>query len=116
MHVKSSQESKLVKIVICTCKAEQTEEITDRLLRKRLIAGVNVIPGIFAKYWWKDRVESSSEDFLIMETKKSLVGEIIKEIKSIHSYQTPKVISIDVEDGLRSYMTWVTKETRSASE
>jgi len=99
------------KIIICTCTSEQTVEIIDHLLKKRLIACANVVSGVSAKYWWKGKIENSREDLVFMETKAELVSSAIREISKIHSYETPKIISLDIEDGLSAYMSWIDSET-----
>jgi len=102
------------KIIICTCTCEQTDEIIDHLLKERLIACANVVSGVNAKYWWKGKIESSKENLVFMGTKAELVSRIIDEINRIHSYETPQIISLDIEEGLKAYMLWIDAETTSA--
>jgi len=99
------------KIIICTCTTEQTDEIIDHLLKKRLVACANVISSVNARYWWNSRIENAKENLVLMETKAGLVSNVIEEISKIHSYETPKIISIDIEDGFNAYMSWIGSET-----
>jgi len=104
-------ENSSIRLVICTCKTFQTEKIVNYLVEKRIIACANVISGIASTYWWKKKIEKEKEDIILMETKKDLVSTLIKEIKKIHSYQVPKIITLDVKEGLEAYISWVKEET-----
>ncbi len=93
-------------IVLCTCKERDVKKIVDALLTKKLIACVNVCP-ITSFFWWKGKVESEKEVLLIM---KSFLGRweaIQKEIKEIHSYEVPEIISLPVKGCSPDYLQWM---------
>jgi periplasmic divalent cation tolerance protein len=81
------------------------------VLKSRLAACVNRVPGLVSQYWWKGKLEKAKEELLIMKTKKSLVPALIKTVKKAHPYTVPEVIAVDVSAGLKDYLKWVEKET-----
>lgn len=91
--------------------AETSEKISGLVLKKRLAACVNRVPGVISRYWWRGKIEKAGEELLIMKTKKTLVPVLIKEIKRVHPYEVPEIITVDIGSGNREYIEWVLKET-----
>lgn len=102
-------------MVFATTDGPKTsKKVSDAVLKTRLAACVNRVPGIVSQYWWKGKLETSKEELLIMKTKKSLVPGLIKAVKKVHPYMVPEVITVDVSAGLKDYLKWVMEETRSS--
>mgnify|MGYP000512999062 CR=1 FL=1 len=90
-----------------TCKdEEEAEHISTHLLEKKLCACTNYYP-IKSMYWWKGKIEKEDEYVLIVKTMEEHVSKIEKEVKEIHSYETPCVLQIDVKGGNKIYETWM---------
>jgi periplasmic divalent cation tolerance protein len=47
-----------------------------------------------------------------VQTKSSLIPDVTKEIKDIHSYSVPEVIAVEINGGNQDYLSWVLKETK----
>ena len=100
-------------IVFITADSKKTSKaITKTILKNRLVACVNEIPGIKSQYWWKGKLEKADEILLMAKTKKSRMKEIIEEVKKIHPYEVPEIISIDIKDGNKDYLRWIEAETK----
>ncbi len=78
--------------------------------QKRLIACANILPKIESHYWWKGRMQKSSEALLIIKTRKSLMKKIIKEIKALHSYELPVIEFFETKVN-REAKCWIERET-----
>ena len=48
--------------------------IASGLLKEKLAACVSAVPGVESSYWWKDRIETSSETLLIIKARRILRG------------------------------------------
>ncbi len=48
---------------------------------------------------------------VIMKTRSSLVERAISEVKGMHSYEVPCVVSYGMEKGLESYLAWIEDST-----
>jgi periplasmic divalent cation tolerance protein len=102
---------KISVVFVTTDGPKTSKKVSDKLLKGRLAACVNRVPGIVSQYWWKGRLEKSKEELLIIKTKKTNLSRLIREVKRVHPYTVPEVIAVDVAAGNREYLNWVNKET-----
>lgn len=93
--------------IICKNKAE-AKKIGKILLQDRLAACVNVFDNMDSMYWWKGKIEVANESVLIAKTTRKLFSELSKKVKSIHSYKVPCILQLEVKDGNKEYIDWLT--------
>jgi len=86
---------------------EEAVKIANGLIDSKLAACVNILPGIRSFYVWQGRKESSEEVLLIVKTKESLFKDVAQEVKRLHSYDTPEIISIPISEGDERYLAWI---------
>ncbi len=86
-------------------------EIASGLLKERLAACVSEVPGVESSYWWKDRIEKSSETLLIIKTRRILREDIIQFVKSRHPYAVPETIFTEIDGASREYQDWIGANT-----
>jgi periplasmic divalent cation tolerance protein len=99
-------------VVFITVKdPEEAQKIAKALLKRRQAACVNIVPEVDSHFWWKDKLDSTKESLLIARTKESLLPELIKSVKKIHSYSIPEIIAIPIVGGSRDYLEWIDSET-----
>ena len=89
---------------------DEAGRIVKRLVEKRLIACANMFP-IRSIYRWKGNIEDSEEVGMLIKTKSSLVPKIIREVKLIHSYDVPCIISLKIDRGNKDFLRWISDET-----
>lgn len=100
-------------IVFSTCANEKEAGlISAALIKKRLAACVNIIKGIESVFWWKGKIEKSKEVLLIIKTNKSKLTKATKIIKTMHSYEVPEVIAINIIGGYKPYLGWIDESVR----
>lgn len=95
-------------------KAEEADRIARTLVGEKLVACVNVVPGIQSIYWWKGEVCEDAELLLIMKTRTALVGAVRDRVKELHSYEVPEIIALPIAQGLPAYLEWVAASTAEA--
>ncbi|MEM2974773.1 MAG: divalent-cation tolerance protein CutA [Candidatus Micrarchaeia archaeon] len=88
-------------------------EIANLLLKKKIVACVNIINEVESRYWWKRKIERGREIMVIMKTRKSLVGKIIKIIKQNHSYAVPEIIELPILKGNKDYLKWINESVEN---
>ena len=99
-------------VVLITCQGmEEGRLIAAALLKERLAACVNIIEGAESHFWWAGKLHEANEALLMVKTKKSLLRELIKKVKSAHQYENPEIIAIPVIGGSKEYMKWIDEET-----
>ena len=96
----------IIILVTCANKGE-ARRIARNLVTQRLAACVNIVDNIKSLFWWQKRIDSASEVLLIAKSKKSLIPRIIRQVKSLHSYQVPEVIALPIVAGNRDYINWI---------
>ncbi len=104
-------ETKYITILVTTPDNTTAERIAYQLLEKKLAACINIVPNLTSIYKWMGKIETSQETLMIIKTKTELFEEIKKEIRRIHPYQVPEIISIPIQDGNKEYLKWIEEET-----
>lgn len=78
-----------------------------QLLEERLVACVNIVPGVRSMYWWQGQIEESGECLLLMKTTSARWPALKQRLPQIHGYDVPELIATPVTDGLEPYLRWV---------
>ena len=94
-----------------TNKAE-AGKIATALVEQRLVACVNVLDGVTSYFRWEGQVQAEAEVALIAKTRASLVADIEKQVKELHSYDCPCIVAWPLVDGIDDYLAWIGAETR----
>ena len=101
-----------VVIFITTGTDEEAQEVAKALLKNRDAACVNIVPKINSFFWWRSKLDSSQESLLIVKSKASLVSEIVRLVKEVHSYETPEIFALPIIGGNPDYLDWIGKEIK----
>ena len=88
---------------------KEAELIGSKLIDKELAACVNIIPNIKSIYHWEGKINKDSEYLLIIKTVKRAEEDVFENIRKLHSYNTPEMISIPVTGGEKNYLNWLSK-------
>jgi periplasmic divalent cation tolerance protein len=95
-------------IILVTAKDKaEAKKIADGLLTAKLIACANILDGVKSLFWWEGKIDSSEEALIVIKTKHSLFKKVEKEVKRLHSYQTPEVIALPIIEGSADYLRWI---------
>lgn len=98
-------------IVFCTCASQdQAVAIANTVLEERLAACVNVLPPIRSIYRWEDKIEDAQEMVLLIKTTAHRFAALRDRITELHSYDTPEIIAVPVEDGSARYLAWLREQ------
>ena len=105
------------KIVILVTAANRDEcrKIARHLVEARLAACVNILPPIESVYRWQGQIAEEGEFLLIIKSAKPLFAEIETEILKLHSYRTPEIICLPIDDGSRNYLQWISDSVKTPS-
>lgn len=98
-------------LVTTTCDEKGgAENIGRTVLAKRLAACVQVIGPVDSLYWWEARISSTQEYRIEMKSEKSLYPELSQLIRSIHPYEVPEIIEIEISQVDNDYARWLKTE------
>ncbi|KAB1074221.1 divalent-cation tolerance protein CutA [Methylobacterium planeticum] len=91
--------------------AETALAVGEALVRARLAACVNVIPGMRSVYAWKGAVEQGSEVVAIVKSREGLAEAVSAELKARHPYETPILLHLAVAGADPDTAAWILAET-----
>lgn len=99
-----------MKIVLITAPNEKSaHQMAKEIVDLKLAACVNVIPKIISTYFWEGKVKVEKEVLMIVKTTKAKLKKLEEEVLSMHPYDTPEFVSLDVEHVNRKYESWLQK-------
>jgi len=81
---KESNGEAIVLLYTLVATMEQAEKITKILIEKRFAACVNIIPGVFSRYIWKNQIEETGEFLILIKTLQSVAEAAVTEISAFH--------------------------------
>lgn len=91
---------------------EEGKKLAQSIIKEKLAGCVNQVPGIESTYWWNDKIETDSEELLIIKTRQSLLEALTAHVKANHPYEVPEVISLPITGGNYDYLKWLKENTR----
>ena len=98
-------------VLTTTPSIKVARQIARALVTKRLAACVNIIPHIQSIYRWKKKLCDETEVLLLIKTRKSLYNKLQTTLKSLHPYEVPEIISLDITRGSKDYLDWIVETT-----
>lgn len=103
-------------LIVTTCADETAAmRLARRLVEQRVVACVNLVPGIRSIYRWQGEIQDATEVMLLMKTAVEPPA-VIEAIRCAHDYAVPEVICVPIESGLPAYLAWVAENTLPLNE
>lgn len=94
-------------VLVTTPGLSASRKLAMGLLRKKMAACVNRIPGVESRYWWKGRIETAREELLLIKTSKGRLPSLIRWVRENHPYTVCEVIALPVARGNPPYLRWI---------
>jgi periplasmic divalent cation tolerance protein len=89
----------------------EAEAAGRKIVENRLAACVNILPGMISHYWWQGKIERAEEVVMIVKTRAGLAEPVSAAVRELHSYTTPAVMVLPVENVDPAYHAWIVAET-----
>ncbi|XP_034675507.1 protein CutA, chloroplastic [Vitis riparia] len=87
-------------------------KLAESIVKEKLAACVNRVPGIESVYHWQGEIQTDSEELLIIKTRESLLEALTEHVKANHEYDVPEVIALPITGGNLQYLEWIKNSTR----
>ena len=85
----------------------EAARLADMLVGSRLAACVQIMPEMQSVYRWQGKIERATEVLLIAKTVASKFEELEREVRLLHSYETPEIIALPVTATSAPYLAWL---------
>ncbi|NQT90073.1 MAG: divalent-cation tolerance protein CutA [Candidatus Omnitrophica bacterium] len=100
-------------IAFVTASSEkEAEKIADGLIDAKACACVNIIPKVKSIFIWEGKKDKAQESLLIIKTTQAGFKRLKALVRKLHSYTTPEIIGIDISQGDKQYLDWISSVVR----
>jgi periplasmic divalent cation tolerance protein len=89
----------------------EAKSVGRALVEVGLAACVNIFPQMIAIFSWQGKVEETGEAAMIVKTARARAGEVLAEIKRLHSYSVPARLVLPVAGGGEDYLQWIAEQS-----
>jgi periplasmic divalent cation tolerance protein len=96
-----------IAVFITASNREEASRLAEMLVEKHLAACVQILPEMESVYRWQGKVERQGEVLLIVKTIGSKFEELEKEVRALHSYETPEIVAFQLSAISRPYLEWL---------
>src|SRR5918993_5283810 len=107
MKKKSSVMSDAIVVFMTAANGEEAARLADMLVGAHLAACVQILPEIESVYRWQGKIERQSEVLLLAKTTLGKFDDLEREVRALHSYETPEIIAVPVINGSKPYLDWL---------
>jgi periplasmic divalent cation tolerance protein len=100
-------------VVLATAPSmEKGAELAKTLVDESLIACANLVPGLRSIYRWKGELCDEAEVLVVMKTRAERFAAVEARIRSLHVYEVPEILQLNVDAGHQPYLDWVLGSVR----
>ncbi len=82
------------------------------LVEERLAACANIVRAVRSIYRWKGEIFDEPECLLVIKTVSGNFRKLEERVRSIHPYEVPEIIALEISEGSRPYLDWIVENTR----
>ena len=111
----SSAADEAIVVLMTAANGEEAARLADLLIGAHLAACVQILPEMESVYRWEGKIERQAEILLLAKTTRSKFEELEREVRALHSYETPEIIALPVVAGSAPYLAWLTDAVKIPS-
>jgi periplasmic divalent cation tolerance protein len=89
----------------------EAERIGGQLVDDGLAACINILPGMVSIYIWDGKRQQDEECAMIIKSRTTLAAPIIRTVRSLHPYENPAIVVLDVAGGAPPFLEWILNQT-----
>lgn len=102
-----------IAVFMTAATAEEANRIAEMIVGSRLAACVQILPKMESVYRWQGKVERQPEILLIAKTTAAKFEDLEREVRAIHSYETPEIVAVALTAGSNRYLDWLRDSVNS---
>jgi len=94
-------------VLMTAANVAEAARLAELLVGAQLAACVQILPPIASVYRWKGTIQRETEVLLIAKTARAKFEEVEREVRALHSYDTPEIIALPITAGSAPYLEWL---------
>ncbi|MGH9971949.1 MAG: divalent-cation tolerance protein CutA [Pyrinomonadaceae bacterium] len=102
-----NQPTDAIVVLMTAANGEEAARLADMLVERQLAACVQILPQMESVYSWKGKIEHQVEILLIAKTMRSKFEELEREVRAVHSYETPEIVALPLIASSVPYFEWL---------
>ncbi|HEX8282623.1 MAG TPA: divalent-cation tolerance protein CutA [Pyrinomonadaceae bacterium] len=99
--------SAAIVVLMTAGSQEEASRLAEMLVGAHLAACVQIMPQMESIYRWKGEVHRAPEFLLLAKTTAACFDELEREVRSLHTYDTPEIIALPVAHVSAPYFEWL---------
>jgi periplasmic divalent cation tolerance protein len=100
-------------VFMTAANGSEAARLAEMLVAAHLAACVQILPEMQSVYRWQGRVERQPEVLLIAKSTAAKFEELEKEVRAIHSYETPEIVAVPLVAGSDPYLRWLSASLKA---
>ena len=100
--------SAAIVVLMTAGSQEEASRLAEMLVGAHLAACVQIMPQMESIYRWQGEVHRAPEFLLLAKTTAACFDELEREVRSLHTYDTPEIIAVPVAHVSAPYFEWLT--------
>ena len=98
-------------VIMTAASGEEATRLAEMLVGAHLAACVQILPEIESVYRWQGKIERQAEVLLLAKTTRGKFDDLEREVRALHSYDTPEIVAVPIVIGSAPYLEWLVKAT-----
>lgn len=105
-------ETEAIVVLISAPNREEASRLAEMLVGARLAACVQILPEMESVYHWKGTIHRDPEILLLVKTARVRFAELERQVRALHSYETPEIIALPIVESSAPYLAWLLENTQ----
>lgn len=103
-------------VFITAPNKDEASRLAEMLVQFHLAGCVQILPGIESVYRWEGQIERQDEVLLMAKTLKTKFERLEREVRALHSYETPEIVAVPIVKGSTPYLEWLAASVNADSK
>jgi periplasmic divalent cation tolerance protein len=100
-------------VFMTAANGEEATRLAELLVGAHLAACVQILPEMESVYRWQGKIERQPEILLLAKTTAAKFAELEREVRALHSYETPEIVAVPIVSGSEPYLQWLKQSVSS---
>ena len=94
-------------VFMTAANGDEAARLAEMLVGANLAACVQILPEMESVYRWQGKIERTAEILLLAKTTHGKFAELEREVRALHSYDTPEIVAVPITDASTPYLNWL---------